>query len=291
MTTRRDFLRSTTLLSAAALLAPRLMANAASTKTLIGLQLYTLRDDAIKDIKGTIAAIQQAGYTNLELFGYNKRLYFGLSVKDFSALLKAHQLKTTSAHYGLHDFLSTGNEEELKYVIEDAKILGHDFVTIPYLQDSLRTTADNFKQLADRFNKAGQLVNAAGMKLAYHNHNFEFTDYNGTTGYEILLSNTDPKLVHFEMDIYWVVYAGIKPLDLFKQHPGRFPMWHIKDMRLEPQKESCEVGKGVIDFKDIFKYKKEAGFENFFVEQEAYTAAPPKDAIITSINYIKKNLV
>lgn len=293
MTTRRDFLRHTGFLSAAALLAPRLLAHAAtSADKLIGIQLYTLRDDAQKDIKGTIEAIAKTGYTNVELFGYNsKRQYFGLSVPEFKALLQAHNLKTTSAHYAMMDYLLKGNDDEVKTVIEDAKTLGHDFVTIPYLIDKLRTSADDYKKLADRFNHAGELVKQAGMRLAYHNHNFEFTDYSGTTGYDILLTNTDPKLVHFEMDIYWVVYSGIKPTDLFNKYPGRFPMWHVKDMRLQPQKESCEVGKGVIDFKEIFKHKKAAGFENFFVEQEAYTAAPPKEAIITSIDYIKKNLV
>lgn len=292
MTTRRDFLRSAGLLSAAALLAPRFAAHAATSKEkLIGLQLYTLRTDAQKDIKGTIEAIAKAGYTNVELFGYNKRQYFGLGVPEMKALLQANHLKTTSAHYALMDYLLKGNDDEVKTVIEDAKTLGHDFVTIPYLIDKLRTSADDYKKLADRFNHAGELVNNAGMRLAYHNHNFEFEDHNGTKGYDILLANTDPKLVHFEMDIYWVVYAGIKPEDLFNKYPGRFPMWHVKDMRLQPQKESCEVGKGVIDFKTIFQHKKEAGFENFFVEQEAYTAAPPEQAILTSIEYIKKNLV
>lgn len=291
MTTRRDFLRQAGLLSAASLITPRLMAAvAADVKPLIGLQLYTCREDAQKDIKGTIAYISKAGYNNLECFGYANRQYFGMTVKEFKALLDANKLKTTSAHYMMRDFLKNNNEDELKYVIEDAKTMGHRYVTIPYLEEPLRTSADDYKKLAERFNKAGELVKAAGMKLTYHNHNFEFIDYSGTTGYEILLKGTDPKLVNFEMDIYWVVYAGIKPTDLFKQHPGRFPMWHVKDMHLQPTKESCEVGKGVIDFKEIFRHKKEAGFEYFFVEQEAYTA-PARDAIVTSYDYIAKNLV
>jgi sugar phosphate isomerase/epimerase len=291
MLTRRKFIQQSSLLAAG------LMVN---TKELLkmhkdlGLQLYTVRDE-VKDLKNALQKISAAGYTNLELFGYNNRMYFGNTVAQFSAMLKENNLITVSGHYGLSDMLHAPdyNWDSWKYLIEDATLLGHKYVTIPYLDDKHRT-ADDFKRIAERLNKGGELSAKAGITTAYHNHNFEFEKDGDITKYEILLNNTDAKLVKFEMDLYWVENAGQNPVEWFKRYPGRFPLWHIKDMEKAgadgKKGQTCEVGKGVIDWKAIFAEKKIAGLDYTFVEQEQYRQ-PVFDCIKESADYMKKNVL
>lgn len=288
-TSRRTFLKQTGAASALFLLSPKNLFSA-DANTLIGLQLWTVKEDAAKDLDSTLKHIAEVGYNNVELFGYNKRIYFGHTVKEVKAMLDKYNLRSTSAHVAINDFLFNNNEDELKYAIEDAKTLGHDYLTQPWFAEDKRSI-DTFKMLADKFNKAGEECNKAGLKFAYHNHNFEFVKADGTCGYDVLLKGTQKNLVNYEMDLYWVVYAGEKPETWFKKYPGRFPMWHIKDMSKAANKESTEVGKGTIDFKEIFTHKAEAGYKTFFVEQEAFADEPPAQAIETSFKYIKNNLV
>jgi sugar phosphate isomerase/epimerase len=267
-----------------------------ASQKLYGIQLWSVREEAMKDLPGTLAFLAQTGFNNIELFGYNNGNYFGHSPAEVRSFLDANNVQSKSAHYSLADFLSKGDEDDLKKTIETAKIIGHEYVTVPFLEGSVRKRLEDFKTLSDKLNKAGEACKNAGLKFAYHNHNFEFqqfgfeqTEQGHTTGYEVMLANTDPSLVAFEMDIYWVVYAGKDPVKLFKENPGRFPMWHIKDMWKKPKTESCEVGKGIIPFKEYFKYKTETGFKYFFVEQEAFTAAPPMQAAVSNFKYVKEN--
>lgn len=291
MVTRRKFIQQSSVFAAA------LMVNKTELLKMhkdLGLQLYTVRDE-VKDLKNALQKISAAGYTNLELFGYNNRMFFGNTVKQFAELLKQNNLKTVSGHYGLFDMLHAPNYnwDSWKYLIEDATILGNKYVTIPYLDDKHRT-GDDFKRVAERLNKGGELSAKAGITTAYHNHNFEFEKDGDITKYEILLHNTDAKLVKFEMDLYWVAYAEQNPVDWFKKYPGRFPMWHIKDMEaptaIAPKGQTCEVGKGIIDWKTIFASKKIAGLDYAFVEQEQYRQ-PVFDCIKVSADYMKKNLL
>lgn len=293
MTTRRKFIQSGSLF-AATLMAGNAFGASKKMHKDVGLQLYTVRDQ-IKDLENTIKQISMAGYTNLELFGYDKRMFFGKTVKQFSELLKKNNLKTVSGHYGLPDMVydEKYNWDSWKHLLEDAKILGNQYVVIPHIDDKHRS-ADYYKFLAERLNKGGELSKAAGITTAYHNHNFEFDKLGNTCGYEILLKNTDPKLVKFEMDLYWVTNADQKPTDWFTKYPGRFPMWHIKDMEKETagkvKGQTCEVGKGVIDWKSIFAKQSLAGLEYTFVEQEQYRH-PVFECIKTSADYMKKNLL
>jgi sugar phosphate isomerase/epimerase len=291
MLTRRKFIQQSSLLAAG------LMVNKTDLFKMhkdLGLQLYTVRDE-VKDLKNALQKISSAGYTNLELFGYNNRMFFGNTVAQFAAMLKENNLKTVSGHYGLSDMLHAPdyNWDTWKYLIEDATVLGNKYVTIPYLDDKHRT-GDDFKRVAERLNKGGELSAQAGIATAYHNHNFEFEKEGDITKYEILLNNTDAKLVKFEMDLYWVENAGQNPVDWFKKYPGRFPMWHIKDMEAPSatgaKGQTCEVGKGVIDWKKIFAAKDVAGLDYTFVEQEQYRQ-PVFDCIKISADYMKKNLL
>jgi sugar phosphate isomerase/epimerase len=291
MLTRRKFLQQSSLLAGAFMIDKTDLLKMHKD---LGLQLYTVRDE-VKDLKNALQQIAAAGYTNLELFGYNKRMFFGNTVAQFAEMLKQNNLKTVSGHYGLADmqYDKDYNWDTWKYLIEDAVILGHKYVTIPYMDDKHRT-ADDFKRIAERLQKGGEFSSAAGITTAYHNHNFEFEKEGDITMYEILLNNTDPKLVKFEMDLYWVAYAGQNPADWFKKYPGRFAMWHIKDMEAAttavPKGQTCEVGKGIIDWKAIFAAKKLAGLDYAFVEQEQYRS-PVFECIKTSASYMKKNLL
>lgn len=139
--------------------------------------------------------------------------------------------------------------------------------------------------------KAGELCKKEGLKLAYHNHNTEFKPFGDTYGYEIFLKESDPKLVHFEMDLYWLVRAGKKPEDLFKEFPGRFPMWHVKDMDKQNPDDNTEIGNGTIDFAPIFQHASESGMKHFFLEQESNYQPDLMGSIKTSYDFIKKNLI
>jgi sugar phosphate isomerase/epimerase len=295
MLTRKKFLQQSSLLAASLMIDKSELFKMHKD---LGLQLYTIRDEIskTKDLSETIGHVAAAGYKQVELYGYNtERKFFGHSVKEFSDILKKNHLKTPSGHYGLADMLHGANYnwDSWKYLLEDAKTLGHKYVVIPYLDDKHRT-ADDFKRVAERLNKGGELSKDAGLITGYHNHNFEFETADGTTHYEYLLKNTDPALVKFEMDMYWVKYAEQDPVEWFKKYPGRFPMWHIKDMEAKtegkPKGQTCEVGNGIIDWSAIFAQKKLAGLDYTFVEQEQYTR-PVFECIKISADYMKKNLL
>jgi len=158
-----------------------------------------------------------------------------------------------------------------------------------YLSEAERGDLDHYKYVADQLNIAGERCKKSGIQLCYHNHNFEFEKQGDTYPYDILMA-TDKDLVKMEMDIYWIKKAGQDPIALFNKHPGRFPLWHVKDMDNTPARDFTEIGNGIIDFKEIFKYKNKAGMKYFFVEQDKCPGTP-FDSITKSIKYIKKNLV
>jgi sugar phosphate isomerase/epimerase len=286
MTTRRNFLVQAGVVSAAAMLAPQLLS--AKGKTGVGLQLYSLRDQLPKDVKGVIANIAKAGYSEVETFGYSKQGgFWGLSAKEFSALLKANGLTTPSGHYGLDEYFGSGKMDQLNSYIEAALVTGQTYIIIPGINHEFIKTAADFKAVAEKMNKIAEILKPKGLKLGYHNHNFEWKETEGTTFYDTILNETDPKLVNMEMDLYWVVRAGYNPLDIFKKHPGRFTFVHIKDMDKTNHELNTEIGTGTIDFKTILGQAKLAGIKHFIVEQENFTNIDPYASIAQSSKYIK----
>lgn len=285
MTTRRTFLTQAGLLSAGALMAPELLA--AKTPCIAGLQLYTLRDQLPKDVKGVIAKVAKAGYKEVETFGYDpQKGFWGTSAAEFARLLKANGLTTPSGHYGGNALFETGSMKEIDEAIKVAKILGQQYVTIPYIDAKFRKTAADLKAIAQKLNLAGAHVKKAGLKLGYHNHNFEFEPVQGQMLYEVMLSNTDRNLVHFEMDLYWVVRAGQDPVKWIDKHPGRFEMVHVKDMDKKQPELNTEVGKGSVNFKRIFVKAAKAGIKHYIVEQENFKI-DPYVSITESCRYLK----
>ncbi len=296
MPSRRDFLKHSSLASAGLLLSKPDWFNA--PPPLIGLQLYTLRSIMGKDVNGTLAQVAQIGYTSVELYNYSKGQFFGLSPEQFLGLIKQNNLKTPSGHYGVNNFLNTGDEEELKRTIADAAKMEHHFFIIAFLLPNMRTSLEDYKKLAVKLNRAGELVKAAGMQLAYHNHNFEFLDWGGgQTGFGVFEKETDPALVNFEVDFYWVTRAGMDPIKLIKENAHRIKLWHLKDMSsvqaptftTDGPQFFTEVGSGIIKYKEIVKYKQQAGMQFFYVEQDQ-TQLPVYDSITKSLRYVQQNL-
>ncbi|UKT62565.1 sugar phosphate isomerase/epimerase family protein [Pedobacter mucosus] len=290
MLTRRNFILSGSVAAAAALLIPSFACTAA--EKVVGLQLYSLRDDLPKDVKGTIEKVANAGFKEVETYGFSiKDQFWGLTPTQFKKLLDANGLKAVSGHYSLGSYLTDGNTAELKAAIDAAKVLGSEYVTIPWLDESIRKNADDYKKIALKMNEAGRMCTDSGLRLAYHNHNFEFEKQGDTTGYEILLKETDKKLVDFELDLYWVVRSGNDPSKLFKENPGRFTMWHVKDMDKTDPALNAEVGTGSINFKAIFAEAKLSGMKHFFVEHETNYKPNPIESVTASCAYIKKELI
>jgi len=293
MTSRRSFLKNTTLLSAGLMVAP----SAFKPKNqLIGLQLYTVRDAMAKDPKGTLRRVAKIGYNSVEGATYTgDEKFYGMSPKEFKDVLKDNGLVMPSSHYRLGEDKMNGQVmngtmlHDWDRAIEDAKKVGLKYMVCAWLSPEERGTLDHYKKVADDLNAAGEKCKKAGIQLCYHNHNFEFEKQGDQYPYDILMA-TDKDLVKMEMDIYWIKKAGQDPIALFKKHPGRFPLWHVKDMDKTPQQNFTEVGNGIIDFKKIFKYKDLAGMKYFYVEQDM-TPGDPFVSISQSIAYIKKNLV
>jgi sugar phosphate isomerase/epimerase len=290
MTTRRKFLTQAGLISAGMMMAPRLM-SVAKTSKIVGLQLYSLRDQLPKDVKGGIAKVAAAGYKQVEPFGYSKKNgFWGLDAKAFSDLLKTNGLTTPSGHFGMDEYFVHGKTDDLESYIEAANITGMSYVIVPSVNGEVLRNAEQFKEVAEKMNKAAEICKKSGLKLGYHNHNFEWKPVDGTTFYDVLLKNTDPALVHMEMDIFWVVRAGQDPVKLFEAHPGRFALCHIKDRDKTTTNLNTEIGKGSIDFKTILSNSKLAGIKHFIVEQENYIDIDPFVSIKESCDYCKNVL-
>src|SRR6201996_5890180 len=294
MISRRSFVKTSAMLSAGLLAAPHLFAY---DKKYIGLQLYTVRDAMQADPAAALAKVAKVGYNSLEGATYTgDEKFYGMDAKAFSKLLKQNGLIMPSSHYRLGEEQTNGKDtagtilHDWDKAVDDAAEVGLKYMVCAYLSNPERGSLDHYKQLADDFNKAGETAKKAGIQFCYHNHDFEFIQEDGKYPYETLLDNTDKNLVKMEIDLYWLTKANQDPIALIEKHPGRFPLWHAKDLDKTPKRMFTEVGNGVIDFKKIFTHADKAGLKYFFVEQDI-CPGNPFDSITQSISYIKKNLV
>ena len=293
MTTRRSFLKTSSVLSAGLFMVP----SGLKVKVpLIGLQLYTVRDAMDKDPAGTLQRVARIGYTSVEAATYTgTQKFYGMNAKEFAAVLKQNGLVIPSSHYRLGEEKTNGKIvsgtmlHDWDKAVDDAAEVGIKYMVCAYLSGDERGNLDQYKKVAEQLNIAGEKSKKSGIQLCYHNHNFEFEKQDGQYPYDILMS-ADEDLVKMEIDIYWVKKAGQDPVALFKKYPGRYPLWHVKDMDNTPRRSFTEVGNGIIDFEEIFKHKKEAGMKYFFVEQDICPGSP-FDSITKSISFIKQNLV
>jgi sugar phosphate isomerase/epimerase len=279
MTSRRTFLETLGVATAAAALPRELLAGvrtAAGTAKLgaVGLQLYTVRSLMTKDVEATLATVAGIGYREVEFAGY-----FNREPAALRATLDKLKLTSPSCHIGL-DAVEAGFDA----TAAAAKTLGHKWVVVASVPGRFFQSVASLKELAQRFNAIGKRAKDAGLRYGYHNHNVEFKAVEGTIPLELLLSETDPALVDFEMDAYWVTQGGGDPLALINKFPGRFRLLHAKDASAAPESAMRDVGAGVIDWPTIFAARKKAGIEHVFVEHDQ--PADPVASITASYNFL-----
>jgi sugar phosphate isomerase/epimerase len=276
---RRTFIQSAS--AAATLLSIPSWASEMAAKK-IGIQLYTLKDVIDQDPKGILKKLASFGYKELETFGYRDGKLFGLSNAEFGKEVKSLGMQVVSGHFGI-DLVRADSWEK---TVEDAKALGQKNIVVPWLAEPERTP-DKIKAVCEDINKAAEVTKKYGIRMGYHNHDFEFKEVNGEPLFDMMLRELDPKLVDIEMDIYWVVFAGHDPLAYFAKYPGRFTQWHVKDMDKETRNKNTEVGNGAIDWKPIFAKAKQSGMKHFYVEQESFTM-PSIDSAKICIENLQK---
>lgn len=282
MLTRRDFLQ----LSAAgvsALALPRLSNAAAIRPVPLGVQLYTVRTEAEADLPKVLAQIRQIGYREVELY-WNVYTHPAAQLRR---MLSDAGLRAPSGHF---------NYDGLAGKLDYAQELGLQYVICPMLPNNMRSTADDFKRAANQFNQWGEQVQSKGMQFGFHNHNYEFNPIGQGTGFDILMQNTDVKLVKLEIDCYWVTQAGRDPVAMLKQYPDRVRMLHLKDRKSgfrasqqlnESAEHFTEVGNGTIDWKAVLAVAEAQGVEHYFVEQDKSDKSP-FESIRISYNYLEK---
>lgn len=279
---RREFIHSSAALTAAGLFSMCSGRQTGKVRGQLGLQLYTLRDSIPSDPKGVLKKVADHGYKELEAYSYSDGKIFGMTYTDFGRYVKDLGMKVVSGHYGL----DLARSDSWERAISDAKDIGQKYMVVPYLAETDRTTIDEYKKVCEQLNKAGEVCNNYGIRFGYHNHAFEFDRLEGQIPIDVMLAETDPRLVGWEMDIYWVVRAGADPLQYFDRYPGRFEQWHVKDMDKNDRDKNADIGTGSIDYKPIFAQAKNAGMEHWYVEQESYPG-DPMDSVGASAEYLK----
>ncbi len=247
-----------------------------------GLALYTVRADMSKDPVGTLEKVAEAGYAYVEAANYSKGKFYGMSPGEFNAQLKKLNLKPLSAHQG------SVTLENADAMIANVKAAGFQYFVVPippmgmfkYDREAQKMGMEgSVEKLAGILETLGKKCKEAGLELLYHNHDFEFmADENGVVPIDYLLENLDPEIVNFQMDLFWVTKAGADPLAYFEKYPGRFKIWHVKDM--DDQGRFAPVGKGTIDFGKILEKKSQSGMKYYMVEQDrTFDGLKPLDVI------------
>jgi sugar phosphate isomerase/epimerase len=301
LASRRKFLtQSGMLLAGAAALPHQLLANFASNSVL-GVQLYSVREDMKKDPLGTLKQLAAMGYKNVEHANYINRKFYGYTAKEFKKILDDMGMKMPSGHTVMERTHWDPSKKDFtaswKYTIEDAAIVGQQYVISPWLDEELRKTYDGLLAYMEVFNKSGELCKKSGMKFGYHNHNFEFsTKLNNQKVFDIMVKHTDPSLVAQQLDIGNMYGAGGRALEIVKQYPGRFELMHVKDEiktatkgEMEDGYESTVLGKGVVGVKDVIDQgRKTGGTVHFVVEQESYQQLTPLQSMKADFDIMRK---
>lgn len=278
MKTRRAFLQTASCLAAGSLFLPYLsQAGARASKKDVGIQLYSVRKEMMEDATGTLIKLGKIGYKEIESAKSEKGNYYGLKPKEIKQVLSDHGMTLRSGH--------TRIDNDWQQSIDEAAEAGQTYLICSSLP-SAGQTADNYSKSAEAFNKAGEQCKKAGLLFGYHNHDAEFEEVNGQVLYDILLKRAQPDFVHMELDLGWVIAAGKDPLLYFKNYPGRFPLWHLKDMNLT-KKQSTEFGKGGVDINGLLAHAGQSGLKYFFIEQEEY-AHTAFESMTYDYNYLMK---
>ena len=253
----------------------------AAALTAFGLQLYTLRDDFPKDPKGVLKQVAEMGYTQVEGFERDQGVFWGMTNTEFKSYLDSIGLTMVSSH------CDTTKDFEKKAA--EAAAIGMKYLIYPW--EGADKTLDDYKKMGDEFNKKGEICKQNGLRFAFHNHAFSFKQIDGQYPQDVMMQYSDPSLVDFEMDIYWVVAAGADPETWLKKYANRFKLCHVKDRSKTPVADdgenSVDLGTGSIDYTKLLKTAKENGMEYYIVEQEAYPNGTPLEAAKVDAAYMK----
>ncbi|MDP2335459.1 MAG: TIM barrel protein [Bacteroidota bacterium] len=256
----------------------------------VGVQLYSVRDDMKTDVKGTVEKIGAMGYKIVEAAGYGDGKFYGMEPEAFKALCDANGLNFLSSHCGQAVPDSAGWAASMAWwdtCIAAHKAAGVKYIVQPFMDKVGYESIAGVQRYCDYFNAIGEKCNAAGIRFGYHNHSHEFGDLEGQVIYDYMLKNTDLAKVMFEMDLYWITEGGKNPVDYFNAYPGRFELWHVKDLK--------ELGgsDAKMDFKPIFDNAEKAGMKHYIVEVEEFNSTPMegmKQSIdfLQNADYVKK---
>ncbi len=295
---RRVFLRNSALTATAAALFSNQLFAGAPKGELTGVQLYSIREEMKADPMGTLKALAAMGYKHVEHANYIDRKFYGWSAKDFKKILNDLGMKMPSGHTvlaGRHwDAAKKDFTDQWKFTVEDAAIMGQRFVISPALMEENRKTLDDIKAFMEIFNKSGELCAKSGMKFGYHNHDFEFSQMLGDKNlFDIILTETDPKLVIQQLDIGNMINGGAKALDIMQKYPGRFESMHVKDeiaaaAGSHEKFESTILGKGIVPVKEVIDLGRKYGTKHFIIEQESYQGIKPLDCMKEDLAIMKK---
>ncbi|GAB3900921.1 sugar phosphate isomerase/epimerase family protein [Spirosoma agri] len=272
MFSRRQFLLATGALATGLPAAT----SQAKDKYPIGIQLYTVREWMNQDPVGTLKQLAAIGYTLLESYQGDKGIYFGLKPAEFTKI--AHDLGMTlfASHFNL------GKTAENS--ITEAAAVGLNYMIVPYNElTSLETT----KRAVDEYTRLGELCQKHGIQFGYHNHGYDFETFEGVVPYDLFLKQIDPKLMIMEMELYWFARMEVDPLSYIQKYPGRFPIWHVKDMDKQDRTANTEVGRGNIDYNRLFDHAKQAGLQYSIVEQDGHFHPSVWSSLTTSFKATK----
>ena len=263
----------------------------------IGLQLYTIRDAMGKDVPGSLKMVSDIGYKYLELASYENGKFYGYLPADFKKMANDLGMEIISSHAGVNPKGITS--DEAKKMAEDHAKVGAKYCMQPYIADEDRKSIAGFQKMVADWNKVGRIMKDNGIQFGYHNHNFEFGTVEGKVPYfDVFLAEMDKDLMTMEIDLFWVTKAGINPIELFKKYPGRFQLFHMKDMYTKEapffktqSSDFAPVGAGLINFREILAAKNIAGMKYMFVEQDSTKDGKPFDAIRTSITNLTTKIL
>ena len=296
-TSRRTFLKNSAFLLAGTALLSKTSFAAAKPAEILGLQLYSVRDDMKKDPVGTLTQLAKMGYKNVEHANYIDGKFYGYSPIEFKKILNDLGLKMPCGHTVMgKDHWDAGKKvftDTWKKTVEDAAFVGQKYVISPWMDETMRKTYDDMLRYMEVFNKSGELCQKSGMKFGYHNHWFEFTEkLNDIKVFDIIMQKIDPKLVAMQLDIGNMYIGGGKALDILGQYPGRFELIHVKDEIASntPDKyESSVLGKGIIPTKEAIDLgRKIGGTTVFIIEQESYQNATALESVKEDLEVMKK---
>jgi sugar phosphate isomerase/epimerase len=274
---RRQFLVSSAVMLGAA----TIKVSPQAKKRPLGVQLYTVRKQARKHLPAVLASIREIGYEEIETYWD----VYSRPAAELKRLINDHGLRVPSGHF---------NYDGLEAKLDYAATLGVGYIICPMLPKTMQISLDGFKQAADQFNKWGEKIKGMGLRFGFHNHNYEFRKLGNITGFEVLMSRTDPSLMCLEMDCYWITQAGHDPLEMLKTYGSRIQLLHLKDrkpgfptsQKLDKRAEHfTPAGTGTINWKSILPAAQQNGIEHMFVEQDSSDIPP-----IESVRIAYKNL-